>query len=78
MIAPLARLSVGDRLANRHGCDERLWLTLARAREDTNPHESIPIYRQAALREIEKVNRRGYENAIGHLDRIHRMALQMG
>jgi uncharacterized Zn finger protein len=61
-------------VASEHGCRNEMWLTLARAREKTHPQESIPVYRDAALREIATVKRQGYEQAIRYLRRIRGIA----
>ncbi|MCA1845308.1 MAG: hypothetical protein LC792_19365 [Actinobacteria bacterium] len=31
-----------------HGCDDRTWITLTRAREATHPLDAVPIYGRAA------------------------------
>jgi uncharacterized Zn finger protein len=64
--------------ATTHGCADRLWLTLARAREDDHPLDVIPVYEREALAQIETKKKRGYRNAVEHLARIHRSAERAG
>jgi uncharacterized Zn finger protein len=65
-------------IAIEHGCEQRLWLTLARARETTHPLDSIPIYEREALAQIDTKTNRGYRNAVDHLERIRRLATSAG
>jgi uncharacterized Zn finger protein len=64
--------------ATEHGCEQRLWLTLARAREATHPLDSIPIYQHEALTQIDTKKNRGYRNAVDHLERVRRLATSGG
>ena len=64
--------------AATHGCSDRLWLTLARAREDDHPLDVIPVYEREAWAQIETKKKRGYRNAVEHLARIHRAAERAG
>jgi uncharacterized Zn finger protein len=64
--------------AIEHGCEHRLWLTLARARETTHPLDSIPIYQREALAQIDTKKNRGYRNAVDHLERVRRLATSGG
>jgi uncharacterized Zn finger protein len=61
-------------VAADHGCDQRLWLTLARAREATHPLDPIPIYEREALAQIDTKKNPGYRSAVEYLARIHRLA----
>ena len=64
--------------AATHGCSDRLWITLARAREDDHPLDVIPIYEREAFSQIETKKNKGYRNAVEHLARIHRAAERAG
>lgn len=62
------------KVARSHGCDRRLWLALARAREPTHPLDAIPIYQREAIADIETKHNKGYRSAVKHLDRIRVLA----
>lgn len=57
-----------------HGCDERTWLTVARARETTHPLDAIPIYERAVAAQIETKKNGGYRAAVDLLARIRTLA----
>lgn len=61
-------------VATTHGCDERTWMTLARARETTHPLEAIPIYERAVAAQIDSKNSGGYRSAVDLLARIRTLA----
>ncbi|MGQ0804571.1 MAG: tetratricopeptide repeat protein [Actinomycetota bacterium] len=56
------------------GCTDRLWLTLARAREDDHPLEVIPIYERDVFAQIDTKKNQGYRNAVKHLARIRTLS----
>lgn len=67
--------------ANSTGCDERWWMTLARAREAEHPAESIPIYGRAVENLIDKKNAKAYNDAVrlmARIERLHRAASDDG
>ena len=65
-------------VAREHECDERLWLTLAAARQHDHPLDAIPIYEQAALAAINTKNNKGYAIAVDHLGRVRQLAERAG
>lgn len=60
--------------ATSHGCDERTWMTLARARETTHPLDAIPIYERAVAAQIDTKKNGGYRAAVDLLARIRSLA----
>lgn len=60
--------------AVEHGCDRRLWLSLARAREGGHPLDAIPIYEREAFAQIDTKKNGGYRSAVDHLARIRTLA----
>ncbi len=64
--------------ASVYGCDERAWLTLARAREGTHPLDAIPIYQRAAAAQIATKRNGGYRTAVDLLARIRMLANKAG
>jgi tetratricopeptide (TPR) repeat protein len=65
-------------VALEHGCDGRLWLTLARAREADHPLDSISVYEHEVQSQIETKTNRGYRVAADWLARIRRLAFEAG
>ena len=65
-------------VATEHGCDRQLWLTLARAREDTHPLDAIGVYEPEAFALIEMKKNATYRQAVDLLSRIRRLAHQAG
>ena len=68
----------GWAVACEHGCDERLWLTLAASRQHDHPLDAIPIYERAALAAIDTKNNKGYAIAVDHLGRVCQLAERAG
>ena len=68
----------GWAVACEHGCDERLWLTLAASRQHDHPLDAIPIYERAALAAIDTKNNKGYATAVDHLVRLRQLAKRAG
>lgn len=52
------------------GCDRRLWLSLARAREDSHPLDAVAVYEPEVFRHIERKNNAAYRSAVELMDRI--------
>ena len=61
-------------VATFHGCDERTWMMLARARETTYPLDAIPIYERAVAAQIDTKKNGGYRAAVDLLARIRTLA----
>lgn len=64
--------------ASAHGCDDRTWMTLARAREATHPLDAIPIYERAVGVQIDTKKNGGYRAAVDLLARIRTLANNAG
>ncbi|HEY3924177.1 MAG TPA: SWIM zinc finger family protein [Acidothermaceae bacterium] len=64
--------------ASTYGCDERAWMTLARAREATHPLDAIPIYERAVAAHIDTKKNGGYRTAVELLGRIRTLATNAG
>jgi tetratricopeptide (TPR) repeat protein len=60
------------------GCDDRMWMTLARAREKLHPLDAIPIYERAVWAQIETKKNGGYRAAVDLLSRIRTCADEGG
>jgi len=60
--------------ASACGCEGRLWLPLARAREATHPLDAIGVYESEAFAQIDTKKNDGYRNAVKHLAAIRRLA----
>ncbi len=65
-------------VASTYGCDERTWMTLARAREATRPLDAIPIYERAVAAQIDTKKNGGYRAAVDLLGRIRTLATKAG
>ncbi|MGH9040433.1 MAG: SWIM zinc finger family protein [Acidimicrobiia bacterium] len=61
-----------------HGCDERTWMTLARAREATDPLDAVPVYERAVAAQIETKKNGGYRAAVDLLSRIRTLTAKAG
>ncbi len=64
------------KVATDHGCDRRMWLTLARGREETHPLDAIGVYQPETFRLIEAKKNATYRQAVDLLSRIRRLARQ--
>lgn len=62
-------------VAAEHGCDDRLWLTLARARETSHPLDAIEVYQRAMFTEIDRKKNDAYRRAVDFLGRIKQLSL---
>lgn len=65
-------------LAEEHGCDQRLWMTLARAREDSHPLDAIDVYEREVRAQIDDKKNHSYRQAVDLLRRIRRLADEAG
>lgn len=65
-------------VASAYGCDERTWMTLARAREASHPLDAIPIYERAVAAQIDTKKNGGYRAAVDLLARIRTLATRAG
>ena len=65
-------------VATDHGCDARMWLTLARARESTHPMDAIGVYEREALAQVDRKRNDGYRAAVELMARIQRLADSAG
>ena len=64
--------------ARDYGCGSRMWLTLARAREDAHPLEAAAVYESAALAIIDRKKADQYQSAVDLMARIRRLAESAG
>ena len=60
--------------ATAFGCDQRTWLTLARAREDTHPIDAIGVYIPEVLARIDQKKTPAYRSAVDLMGRIRSLA----
>jgi uncharacterized Zn finger protein len=60
--------------ATDHGCDDRMWLTLARARERTHPMYAIDVYEREVFAQIDRKRNDAYRSAVELMARIRRLA----
>jgi len=56
------------------GCHQRMWLTLARTREDTHPLDAIDVYVPEVFARIEQKKTPAYVVAVELMDRIRSLA----
>jgi len=61
------------RVAQARGCDQRQWMTLARAREKTHPQDAIPIYEREVAALLQPVKSKLYPSAVDLMARIQRL-----
>jgi len=61
-------------VAVEHGCDDSMWVTLARAREADHPLDSIPVYEREVFTLIDQKKKHTYKAAVDLLDRIRLLA----
>lgn len=60
--------------ATDHGCDDRMWLTLARAREVSHPLDAIDVYEPEVFALIDRKRNDAYRDAVDLMARIRRLA----
>lgn len=65
-------------VARQHGCGSQMWLTIARALENTRPLDSIAVYEPAALAIIDAKKADRYQSAVDLMVRIRRLADSAG
>ena len=61
-----------------HGCEQRLWLALAVAREKSDPLDVIPVYVVELQRQIDSRSKSGYRAAVKTLAHIEALAVAGG
>jgi uncharacterized Zn finger protein len=64
--------------AQAGGCSSRLWIQLARLREDAHPTDAIPIYQEEVERAIDAKNNCGYQEAVGTMTRVRTLMARTG
>ena len=67
------RLEEAWTTANDFGCDQQMWLTLARAREQSHPLDAIAVYEPEVLALINLTKTTAYRRAVDLMDRIRRL-----
>jgi uncharacterized Zn finger protein len=60
--------------ATDHGCDDRMWLTLARGRESTHPMDAVDVYEREVFAQIDRKRNDAYRSAVEQMARIRRLA----
>jgi len=60
--------------ATDHGCNDRMWLTLARARESSHPTDAIDVYEREVFAQIDRKRNDAYRSAVELMARIRRLA----
>ena len=60
--------------ATDFGCNQQMWLTLARAREQAHPLDAIDIYEPEVLSLIDRTKTVAYKSAVELMDRIRCLA----
>lgn len=66
------------RVARTHGCQPRLWLAMAHARERTHPADAIAVYEREVADRIAAKDNRGYRAAVDLLERMRRCYAALG
>ncbi len=66
------------RVAEEHGCDQRLWMALARGREASHPLDAIDVYEREVRALIDAKKNHTYRHAVDLLRRIRRLATEAG
>lgn len=64
--------------ATDHGCDDRMWLVLARARERAHPLDAIGVYEREVFAQIDRKKNDAYRAAVDLMARIERLASVAG
>jgi uncharacterized Zn finger protein len=65
-------------VASVHGCDERMWSTLARTREADHPLDAVGVYSRQVCDLIDQKKTPAYRAAVDLMARIRRLALAAG
>ncbi len=74
ILAYEGRVEAAWNAATVHGCAERMWMTLARAREKTHPSDAMGVYEPRVLELINQKKTHAYQPAVDLMDRIRRLA----
>ena len=74
ILAYEGRVEAAWNAATVHGCAERMWMTLARAREKTHPSDAMGVYEPRVLELINQKKTHAYQTAVDLMDRIRRLA----
>lgn len=61
-------------VASEHGAHDSVWWTLAKAREEKHPLDSIEVYEREVFAHIQQKKRRSYRDAVALLAHIERLA----
>ena len=64
--------------AQAYGCRAPMWLTLARAREETHSLDAVVVYEAAALEIIDRKDAKQYQSAVDLMVRLRRLADSAG
>jgi uncharacterized Zn finger protein len=65
-------------VATAHGCDERMWSTLARGREAEHPLDAVRVYDRQVLDLIDQRKTPAYRAAVDLMARVRRLAVAAG
>lgn len=65
-------------VAADHGCDARMRMTLARAREATHPLDAINVYEPEVFALIDQKKNGAYRSAVDLMARIKRLSAAAG
>ena len=74
ILAYEGRVEAAWNAATVHGCAERMWMTLARAREKTHPSDAMGVYEPRVLELINRKKTHAYRSAVDLMERIRRLA----
>ena len=74
ILAYEGRVEAAWNAATVHGCAERMWMTLARAREKTHPSDAMGVYEPRVLELINQKKTHAYRSAVDLMERIRRLA----
>ena len=74
ILAYEGRVEAAWNAATLHGCAERMWMTLARAREKTHPSDAMGVYEPRVLELINRKKTQAYRSAVDLMERIRHLA----
>ena len=74
ILAYEGRVEAAWNAATVHGCAERMWMTLARAREKTHPSDAMGVYEPRVLELINQKKTHAYRSAVDLMERIRHLA----
>ena len=74
ILAYEGRVEAAWNAATVHGCAERMWMTLARAREKTHPSDAMGVYEPRVLELINRKKTQAYRSAVDLMERIRHLA----